>query len=87
MTNTYHHGSVFFCSARYRAAKLWCGLEGDSYRESGLDRLCVCAHGEGVLQRQHMCLEREREGAFVMEGMKRLCVRNTFVESVRVGMT
>jgi hypothetical protein len=20
----------------------------------------VCAHGEGVLQRQHMCLERER---------------------------
>ena len=28
--------------------------------ESGLDRLSVCAHGEGVLQRQHMCLERER---------------------------
>ena len=43
------------------------------------------AHGEGVLQRQHMCLERE--GAFFMEGMMRLCVRNTFVESVRASVT
>ena len=47
----------------------------------------MCAYGEGVLQRQHMCLEREREGPFVMEGTTRLCVRNTFVESVRAGMT
>ena len=45
----------------------------------------MCAHGEGVLQRQGTCFERE--GGFVMEGTTRLCVRNTFVESVRAGMT
>ena len=54
------HSNVKDDTPRYRAVKLWRGREGDSYKESGLDRLCVCAHSEGVLQRQHMCLERER---------------------------
>ena len=47
---------------------------------------------EFFLQRQHMCLEGERqryregERELIMEGTTRFCVRSTFVESVRAGV-